>query len=222
MNRREALQLAALAVPIGAALAQSPPVQKRSKMWDDLYSGSEQIVNPFPNRFLTSVLEGRKPGRALDIGMGQGRNTLYIASQGWDTTGVDISEKGIELARKQAAERKLKLNTVVSEFGAFDLGRSQWDLISEMYMHGMVIMYVDRILASLRPGGILVVEGFHKDGNLTGFNGVKIGFDANELLTALIPKLRILRYEEVSDFGDWAMGGEKTMLVRMVARKDAA
>ncbi len=220
MNRREALQLAALAVPVGAALAQTPPVQKRSKMWDDLYSGSEQIVNPFPNRFLTTVLEGRNPGRALDIGMGQGRNTLYIASQGWDTTGVDISEKGIELARKQFVERKLTLNTVVSEFGAFDLGKSQWDLISEMYMHGMVIQYADRVVTSLRPRGILVVEGFHKDGKLSGSNGVKIGFAANELLAALAPKLRIVRYEEVFDFGDWALTGEKTMLVRMIAQKD--
>jgi 2-polyprenyl-3-methyl-5-hydroxy-6-metoxy-1,4-benzoquinol methylase len=39
-------------------------------------------------------VEARKPGRALDIGMGQGRNSVFLALKGWDVTGFDISDEG--------------------------------------------------------------------------------------------------------------------------------
>lgn len=211
----------------GAMVAAAPwgqPVSQqsgdgRSKMWNDLYSRPDQIVNPFPNRFLARSIEGVRVGRALDIGMGQGRNAVYLASAGWDVTGVDISEKGVELARRAAESKQVKLNAVVSDFAKFDTGKAQWDLIAEMYMHGMVIMHKARIVESLRPGGRLVVEGFHKDSKLKGFNGSDLGFDANELVSAFAGSLRITYYEVVSDFGDWSLNGRKVVLVRLIAEK---
>ena len=44
-------------------------------------------INWKPNAFLVEMVKNRKPGRALDVGMGQGRNALWLAGQGWDTTG---------------------------------------------------------------------------------------------------------------------------------------
>jgi SAM-dependent methyltransferase len=222
MKRRHAL--AALGA-VSALQAQAPAasaVSPGAKMWNDLYSRTEPIVNPFPNRFLARSLAALRPGRALDVGMGQGRNTLYLASQGWETTGVDISEKGVALARKQANARKLNFHSVVANFNDFDLGKAQWDLITEMYLHGLVIRHTERVVESLRPGGHLMVEGFHQDGQLKGFNGGALGFAPNELLAAFVPKLRIVHYEEVRDFGDWSLTGEQTMVVRMLARKAGA
>jgi len=221
MNRRRMLAAAGGAA---AVWAQTPAASSSpaAKMWNDLYSRAEPIVNPFPNRFLVRSLAGLRPGRALDVGMGQGRNTLYLASQGWDATGVDISDKGIELARKQADERKLSIKSVVANFREFDLGKAQWDVITEMYIHGLVILRAERIVESLRPGGHLIIEGFHQDGKLKGFNGSALGFQANELLAAFAPQLRIVHYEEARDFGDWSLSGEQTQVVRMVARKERA
>ncbi len=49
-----------------------------------------------------NTVEGRNPGRALDIGMGQGRNAVYLATQGWDVTGFDPSSEGVRIARSNA------------------------------------------------------------------------------------------------------------------------
>jgi methylase of polypeptide subunit release factors len=52
------------------------------------------------------VTQGRKPGTALDWGMGQGRNAIYLAGQGWDVTGVDISDVAVEQAKKNVEAPK--------------------------------------------------------------------------------------------------------------------
>lgn len=219
ISRRSALLLASSGLVLQAQESREERVKRAAAMWNDVYAKPEPIMNTFPNRFLASSLEGLKPGRALDIGMGQGRNSLYLASLGWDVTGVDISAKGIEIASKEATARKVKLNAVQAEFSTFDLGTDQWDLIAEIYEHGLVVDHADRVVKSLRPNGLLVVEGFHKDVNDVGLTGQAIGFEVNELLKAFAPRLRIIRYEEVNDFGDWDESRMKVPLVRMIAKK---
>jgi 2-polyprenyl-3-methyl-5-hydroxy-6-metoxy-1,4-benzoquinol methylase len=51
-----------------------------------------------PNRLLVDAVAKRKPGRALDVAMGQGRNALYLASRGWKVTGVNFSDEGVRAA----------------------------------------------------------------------------------------------------------------------------
>ena len=48
------------------------------------------------------AVQGRKPGRALDIGMGQGRNAVFLATQGWDVTGFDPSTEAVRIAKANA------------------------------------------------------------------------------------------------------------------------
>lgn len=220
MNRRNALRMMASA-PI-AAFCQSQSQPNQQKIWDDVYSAADPIYNRYPNRFLAEIAEKAKPGRALDIGIGQGRNAIYLASLGWNVTGIDISEKGIETAKATAQRRKLKLDAVQADFMTFDLGKSQWDLISEIYMQGIIIGRAAQIAESLKPEGLLVVEGFHRDMSQKGITGQPLGIEGHQLLTAFAPYLRIARYEEVKDFGDWTRSGLKVPLVRMVAVRRSA
>ena len=71
-------------------------------MYDKVYSGVPEFKTE-PNRLLMETVDGRKPGRALDVGMGQGRNALALARLGWDVTGFDVSAVG--LAEASAAAR---------------------------------------------------------------------------------------------------------------------
>ncbi len=64
-------------------------------------------------------------------------------------------------------------------------------------------------------------EGFHRDIGQKGITGNPLGVEGNQLVTAFAPLLRIVRYEEAVDFGDWTRSGLKVPLVRMVARKGA-
>jgi len=218
---RRALVESLLLVPsvAAAALQQVQPPDQAGPFWNKVYSEESSRVTNYPNRFLAEIVQGRTPGKALDIGMGQGRNSLFLARLGWSVTGVDISEKGIEIARQEAREGNLNVSCVLADFATYDLGNAQWDLILGIYMGNLILSHAKRIAGALRSGGLLVVENFHQDINVTALTGGRLGYPVNSLLETFVPLLRILRYEEVLDFPDWSNHGEEVPLIRMCARK---
>jgi len=220
MSRRTLVK-SLLLVPSGAAAALQqplPPDQAR-QTWNQVYSEENSRVTSYPNRFLAEIVQGRTPGKALDIGMGQGRNSLFLARLGWTVTGVDISDKGMEAARQEAERANLNINCALADFNSYGPGNAQWDLILGIYMGGLILSNAKRIADALRPGGVLVVENFHQDINRTALTGGMLGYPTNVLLETFVPLLRIVRYEEVLDFPDWSNHGEKVPLIRMCARK---
>lgn len=185
--------------------------------WNDAFKQARGF-NQKPNQLLVDTIKGKKPGTALDVGMGQGRNALYLASQGWKTTGVDIATEGLRIAREEAARRKLKNFTAIEgDFDKHDFGIAKWDLITMIY-EGTDHKMVERIQKALKPGGLFISEYFHADSEIakTGAGGWKTGELADLFKDAA--SWKILRDEVVEDNADWA-GQRKTKLVRFVAQK---
>jgi SAM-dependent methyltransferase len=199
------------------ACAQDPSPQTvaAGKSWDDAYRNPD--FNLEPTGFLADVVRGVKPGTALDVGMGQGRNAIYLAKQGWTVTGFDLSQVGIEQARKAAQAAGIKVVALQQSSTEFDWGTERWDLIVLAYFPGLRAA-VPRILQSLRPGGHVVVEAFQADTSLDRPPGAGPGvtFGENELLT-IFSALRAIRYEDTRARADWGMFD--TRLVRLFARK---
>ena len=188
-----------------------------TERWDRVYAHEPQLYTTEPNALLVEVAEAMTPGRALDIGMGQGRNAGYLALRGWDVTGVDVSGEGVRQARASAAGVRV-VHQAVEEF---EMGVAEWDLIAGIYVHGVVLRESERIIAALRPGGVLVVEGFHRDAMKLGFEGMTgglLGYKSNALLRHFLP-LRVERYEDRMALADWRR--IEAPIVRMVARKIA-
>jgi SAM-dependent methyltransferase len=184
-------------------------------LWDEVYAKGERQFHKGPNAFLMEVVRGRTPGKALDIGMGQGRNAFWLAGQGWDVTGVESSAEALRQAREEGSGVAI----VESSIEEFDLGAGRWDLIAGIYVHGVMLRNAARIIDALRPGGILVVEGFHRDVmdyGATTLDGKALGFQTNALLRHFLP-LRIERYEDTIGFGDWQ--NRDVPVVRMLAHK---
>lgn len=166
-----------------------------------------------PNQLLIDSVQGREPGKALDLGIGQGRNALYLASQGWDVTGVDISDVGIAQANEAAKTSGLeaKLHAQVADLSTFDFGENQYDLIAFIYMGGTPP--VNEIRRALVPNGIVVFEHFGADASKASRGGLRQGD-----LTALFKDgFEVLRDEQVVDVADW--GRAKVPLIRFVAKK---
>ena len=163
-----------------------------------------------PNRLLVETVEGEKPGAALELAMGQGRNALYLASQGWQVTGVDMSDEGLRIAREQAVKRRLALETINADIDEWDFGVNRFDLVTLMYA-GDHAKWIEKIKASLRDGGLFIVEGWAKQSpdSLVGFGEGQ--------LAKLFDGFEVLRDETVQDVPDWAWDEGK--LVRFVARK---
>ena len=220
MTRRAVIQFFAFFPSSAAAVLQeSSPAEQDRTVWNGVYSNEDTQITNYPNRFLAEIVQNRKPGRVLDIGMGQGRNSLFLARLGWDVTGVDVSDKGIDRARKEAARLGLKINCVVSDFLEFDVGKDRWDLIVAMYMGRLILSQASKVSEGLGSGGLLAVEHYRRDVNKHSLSGGRLGYPVNSLLEAFTPTLRIVRYEEVLDFPDWGDQGERVPLVRMLARK---
>jgi len=178
-------------------------------LWNYILTSDSPRINREPNAFLVEVARTRKPGRALDVGMGQGRNAIWLAQQGWETTGFDPAERAVELARQTAAKQGLKLKTVIAKDSEFDMGVSKWDLILLSYVD--MRQLADRVVKALAPGGIVIAEYFHQDSQ-----GVSGGFADNELMS-LFPGLRVVRYEDTEGIADF--GKTKDRLVRLAAEK---
>src|SRR5262249_44524411 len=96
----------------------------------------------------------------------------------------------------------------------FNFGKDQWNLIVFSYV-GMRDM-IARAYDSLKPGGMIVVEGFHRDATKTDMIGSDVVFDTNEL-PRLFERFRVIRYEDTEDIGDF--GQKRTRLVRLLAQK---
>lgn len=185
------------------ALLRTKRQELENDFWNRFFTVDKATFNTEPNAFLVSVVEGRKPGKALDVGMGEGRNALYLAKLGWDVTGFDPADQAIALAQKHAAELKVKIRTVVALDSTFDFGTEQWDLILYSWMQpsGSAKKAVD----GLRPGGIVVVEAG------------RAWFPPNGLLK-MFDTLRIVHYEDRVAPSDFFNRSEMPT-VRLVATK---
>lgn len=177
--------------------------------WNAVYREGKEF-NPAPNKFLVEMVRGRKPGVALDVAMGQGRNALYLASQGWRVTGIDISDEGIRQAREAAAARKLTIEAINADENTWDFGVEKWDLVVMIYA-GADDNAVKR---SLKRGGLVVSERAHKDTN------AHIGVESDFFSTAYKDGFTIVRNDVVEDVSDWGWK-ERTRgkVVRFAAEK---
>ncbi len=179
--------------------------------WNEAYRAGTGFTKK-PNKLLIASVAGVAPGGALVLAMGQGRNALYLASRGWRVTGVDISNEGIRIAEQQAAERGISINAILADIDKYDVGKDRWDLVTMLYA-GNDVGWIERIRTGIKPGGLFVVEYFHKD---DGAAADADGFKTGEL-AKLFSGWYIIRDEVVSDVADWTF--RKTKLVRFVAKK---
>jgi 2-polyprenyl-3-methyl-5-hydroxy-6-metoxy-1,4-benzoquinol methylase len=195
--------------------------------YDAAYAANKDFVAR-PNAFLACCLRliahargSRRKVRALDIGLGQGRNAVLIARSGYDTTGIDRSEVGVLAAQRLAAARGVCVNAVLADTEEFDFGRRRWDLIALLYYPQPMIL-IERLKAAVRPGGHIVIERFSRPECAPGANRL----DRREtrrpspMLESFVG-WHVLRYENDELESDWHWAGEspRGAIVRLLARK---
>lgn len=213
------LLMAMTALP---AMAQLPAPRNPAARWDQIYLSQDAKVPVNPSTLVLETAANLKPGVALDVGMGNGRNAIYLARKGWRVTGVDISPAAVKQAKEEAAKLHVEFDARAGDIDHMDLGHDRYDLILCMYIHMVPIKNARRIMEALKPGGLLIVEGHHADVQALGLrpvSGGPPGYLTNQLLHAF-DKLRILRYEDRTMQAEWSNGPEgKAPIVRLVARK---
>ena len=185
-------------------------------MFDRIYASDRPAFSQNPSTVLVAAIEGVKPGRALDVAMGQGRNALFLARGGWSVTGFDVSGEGLNVARANAKKANLHFNAVPSSIEDFDYGEAQWDLIALIYVphiaHEGAAM--DKLRRALKPGGLLVIESFASDRQSAQRRPVDID---PAILKASLSNFEIVRFDDVVAVSEW--DPQPTRLCRVIARK---
>ena len=201
---------------VGKAAAGSPR-DLMTVHFNKIYTTPEGVYSTDANTFMMRIVEGLKPGKALDVGMGQGRNAVYLAQKGWDVTGYDISEKGLAEARALAAKAGVKIQALLKGHDEFDFGNAQWDLVVMTYSFAPMsdAAFLRRVKESLKPEGIVLVEQFNS-ASTSGAKG-----PANVLLKSF-EDLRILQYEDTVATAEWgpARAETKSRIGRVAAQRD--
>ncbi|MFP5218926.1 MAG: class I SAM-dependent methyltransferase [Actinomycetes bacterium] len=132
------------------------------EFWEQLYGGREQVWSGRVNATLAREVDGVPPGRALDLGCGEGGDALWLAERGWDVVAVDISRTALDRAEAEAARRGLTV-----DFRRHDLADGvppgPYDLVSAQFFQSPVELPREQVLrqaaAEIAPGGVLLVVG---------------------------------------------------------------
>jgi SAM-dependent methyltransferase len=104
------------------------------KEWNKRYADKEFVWSVDPNRFLVAEVASLQPGRALDLGCGEGRNAVWLAEQGWQITAVDFSEIGLDKARQLADARGVQVTWVLADVTAYRPYSAAHDLVLICYL----------------------------------------------------------------------------------------
>lgn len=130
--------------------------------WEKRYGESDRVWSGRANVQFADVAADLPPGRALDLGCGEGADAVWLAEHGWDVVAVDISETALGRAAEAARARGVADRIA---FVPLDLSDSfpdgTFDLISAQFLHSTVRLDRSQILAraaaAVRPGGLLVI-----------------------------------------------------------------
>lgn len=170
-----------------------------------------------PSVLLREAVTDLEPGIALDAGMGQGRNAVYLAQRGWRVTGFDISGGALAAAESNAKNAGVSITTAKASYDEYDFGTGKWDLIVLTFAWAPMCdpAFVAKLSTGLRKNGRIVFEHFLDTPEWPrpeGLRSLKPG-QLRDILSALT----IESYEESEGTGDW--GGPGSRLVRAIARK---
>lgn len=134
-----------------------------AESWNARFSGDGWAYGKEPNSWLAKTI---KPGngKALVPADGEGRNAVWIASQGYETTVFDLSDVGKEKCSQLAKEKGVHVYYEVDDLAVRNFTPETYDLIACSWFHvpwSMFCEHYPRMLSSLKTGGEFICEGYH-------------------------------------------------------------
>ena len=128
--------------------------------WNARYDTAELIWKGEPNQFLPGEVESIPVGRALDLACGEGRNAVWLATQGWEVTGVDFSDVGVAKAGRLAADNSVSGTWITADATTWSPPPGGFDLVVMFYLQlpaDQLARALHTAVASLAPDGTFLM-----------------------------------------------------------------
>ena len=133
--------------------------------WNERYATEEYAYGTEPNLFFKDNLEQLVPGKILFPAEGEGRNAVFAAKLGWQVSAFDPSTEGKRKAEKLALENGISINYQIDNYESMSFPANYFDCIVLIFAHMHPLKrneYHQKLMSFLKPGGILILEGFSK------------------------------------------------------------
>lgn len=195
--------------------------------WNQRFAAAEYVFGTAPNAFLAAHAALLKAGqRALCVADGEGRNSVWLAQQGLEVTAFDFSPVALDKARRLAAERGVRVRYELASVEDWRWPAGEFDVVAAIFIQFVVPaarrVLFERMSAALRPGGLLLVEGYTPAQLKYGTGGPK---QVDQLYTEALLRqafgsleiLELKAYEAELDEGSRHRG--MSAVIDLVARK---
>ncbi|MFT4913014.1 MAG: SAM-dependent methyltransferase [Brevundimonas sp.] len=151
------------------------PEQARA-FWDSRYGDESYLFGERPNAFLERQADRLRPGMTvLAVADGEGRNGVWLARQGLTVTSTDISPKAVAKARALAARHGVEIDAQLADLDAWDWPVGAFDVVVGVFVQFAPPAMRDRLFArmkqALKPGGLLLLEGYRPEQLAYGTGG---------------------------------------------------
>lgn len=137
--------------------------------WNERYQSVDRVWSIGPNLYVEDRLRGNSPGRGVDLAAGEGRNSVWLAEQGWSMTAIDFSEVAVAKGIGQDSGIEFVVADVLDwePTGEFDLVLIAYLQIRETEFEKVV----RRSVEWLSPGGEIFLVGHHTSNIERGWGG---------------------------------------------------
>lgn len=141
------------------------PFSDAADTWNQRFEQDAYIFGTEPNAWLREQARIWQPGqRVLCVADGEGRNSVWLAGQGLEVDAFDVSSVGVAKARRLAAEKGVSVNFSVSDCDAYPWPLEAFDGVAAIFVQfadpAMRARLFANIRRSLKPGGVLVLQGY--------------------------------------------------------------
>lgn len=195
--------------------------------WNTRFSADGYLFGTAPNGFLAAQKKRLpKSGRALAIADGEGRNGVWLAQQGLEVVSLDFSKIALQKAERLAAEAEVPIETVAADLYHWDWPEAAFDVIAGIFFQFAPPAERARIFAgiekALRPGGLLVIQGYRPEQVDYGTGGPphRENMYTEALLREAFGELEILHLESHdSEIAEGSGHVGMSALIDLVARK---
>lgn len=133
--------------------------------WNERFASDEYAYGTSPNQFLKAQLQLLKPGKILFPAEGEGRNAVYAAELGWEVHAFDSSSEAAKKAKRLSDSRNVSIFYEISDINEIHYDEDEFDCIALIFFHlhpEYRSSFHTKMLTLLKPGGIILLEGFSK------------------------------------------------------------